>query len=307
MSNILVMILFLSSCLLPFSAQAGENPELWSSEKLQARLAEPGLVVVDTRSTLTYRKGHIKGAVHLDTGCSGPLVHRIREVPCSLRNSNEIATVLGEKGLCPDRSVVVYGDRNSWGAEGRLFWLLDKLGYTKIALLDGGYDRWKQISGPTGALFADHKKPCTASVMRHLSVAELQQSNLSAANLRLRYQEGNLIFLDVRTRAEYEGKILYREQRGGHLPEALHLHWEDLWNGDYTLKSRVDLLSRLTEAGLPLPEQAREKLIVPYCTGGIRSGFAWFVLRWLGYPEVKNYDNGFWEWTSLPELPLDQR
>ena len=231
-------------------------------------------------------------------------MRKVEEVPCCLRTPDEIIVELTKKGVCPNRSVVVYGDHNSWGAEGRLFWILKKLGFSKIALLDGGYDRWQHISGATGALFADHKEPCKTSDMQRLSVDKLQQTNLKAADRRARYQAGNLIFLDVRTRAEYEGAILYRELRGGHLPGALHLNWEDLWNDDYTLKSPTKLLTRLTEIGLPLPEQAEDKLIVPYCTGGIRSGFAWFVLHLLGYPEVENYDNGFWEWASLPELPL---
>ncbi len=307
MSNIISITLFLSCCLLPFSARAGNIPQLWSAETLLTRLNKPNLVIVDTRNALAYRKGHIKGAVHLDAGCSGPLVHQSGKVPCSLRDPDEIVNVLRKKGLCPDLSVVVYGDRDAWGAEGRLFWILKKLGFSKIALLDGGYDRWQHISGPTGALFANHMEACKASNMQHLAIDKLQQAYLGATDLQSRHQKNNLIFLDVRTRAEYEGEILYREQRGGHLPGALHLHWQDLWNDNYTLKSREELRSRLTKAGLPLPEQAGGKLIVPYCTGGIRSGFAWFVLHWLGYPEVENYDNGFWEWATLPELPVNQR
>ncbi|MEA3333819.1 MAG: rhodanese-like domain-containing protein [Pseudomonadota bacterium] len=307
MSESLALIIFLSICLLPVSARAEENPKLWSAEKLQARLAEPNLVVVDTRNALSYRKSHIKGAIHLDTGCSGPLVHQVGEVPCSLRQPDELIAELKKNGICPDRNIVVYGDHNSWGAEGRLFWILEKLGFTKLALLDGGYDRWRHQSGSTGALFANHKEPCPASAMNHLSAAGLKQANLNASTLWPLYQKGNLIFLDVRTKAEFDGVILYREQRGGHLPEALHLDWETLWNDDYTLKSRAELLTLLTEIGLPQPEQSEKKLIVPYCTGGIRSGFAWFVLRRLGYPAVENYDNGFWEWASTPELPVHQR
>ena len=263
--------------------------------------------MVDTRSALNYRKSHIKGAIHLDAGCGGPLVHQVGEVPCSLRHPDELIAELKKNGICPDRNIVVYGDRNSWGAEGRFVWLLEKLGFTKLALLDGGYDRWRRQSAPTGTLFANHKEPCPASAMHPLSATGLEQANLDASTLWPLYQKGNLIFLDVRSKAEFDGAILYREQRGGHLPGALHLHWETLWNNDYTLKSQTELITLLTEIGLPQPEESKKKLIVPYCTGGIRSGFAWFVLRRLGYPAVVNYDNGFWEWASIPKLPIDHR
>lgn len=306
MSGSIALFLIFSCSIFPFFASAGESSKLMKAEHLESQLNDPDLVLVDCRSNLSYRKGHIKAAINLDAGCSGPLVRKLGKVPCHLKKPDEIRVELAKKGICPNRSIVVYGDHNSWGAEGRLFWILEKLGFTRISLLNGGYDHWQKISGPTSAIFADHKEPCKTSDLQLLPVAGLQQFNPKATSLHSLYQKEKLIFLDVRTRAEYSGAILYREERGGHLPEALHFNWEDFWDSNYRLKSRSKLLLQLTEAGLPRPEQAEETLIIPYCTGGIRSGFAWFVLEWLGYPKVDNYDNGFWEWASRPELPVSK-
>ncbi len=307
MSYISTLFLLISACLLPFPTQAAATMKLYSAEKLKTKIAEPELVVVDCRNAYAYRKGHIKGAIHLDSGCSGPLVHKLGKVPCTLKSPGELLSLLTQKGLCPDQDIIVYGDHNSWGAEGRLLWLLQKLGYSKIALLNGGYDHWQQLSEPTAALFADHKEPCQEQLMQNLTVSTLEKAKIGADALWQLYRQGNLIFLDVRSQAEYDGEILYREERGGHLPDALHFDWKDFWNDDYTLKTKAELQARLTHAGLPLPEQTGEKLIVTYCTGGIRSGYAWFVLDWLGYPQVENYDNGFWEWAASPNLPLQHQ
>ena len=54
-----------------------------------------------------------------------------------------------------------------------------------------------------------------------------------------------------------------------------------------------------SEAGI-----TADKLIVPYCTGGVRSGFAAAVLAELHYPRVANYDGSMWEWSADDDRPL---
>jgi 3-mercaptopyruvate sulfurtransferase SseA len=39
--------------------------------------------------------------------------------------------------------------------------------------------------------------------------------------------------------------------------------------------------------------------IIVYCTGGVRSGMAYFVFRYLGY-KVRNYDGSWWDWSRSP-------
>jgi 3-mercaptopyruvate sulfurtransferase SseA len=45
--------------------------------------------------------------------------------------------------------------------------------------------------------------------------------------------------------------------------------------------------------------------VFPYCAIGGRSGCIWFVLKYLlGYPNVRNYDGSWNEWSRLPDLCL---
>ena len=49
-----------------------------------------------------------------------------------------------------------------------------------------------------------------------------------------------------------------------------------------------------------------DKEVFPYCAIG-RRGYTWFVLKYLlGYPNVRNYDGSWNEWSRLPEVPMEQ-
>ena len=46
--------------------------------------------------------------------------------------------------------------------------------------------------------------------------------------------------------------------------------------------------------------------IVVYCTGGVRSGMAYYAFRSMGY-SVRNYDGSWWDWSSQTKLPIEVR
>ena len=46
--------------------------------------------------------------------------------------------------------------------------------------------------------------------------------------------------------------------------------------------------------------------IVVYCTGGVRSAFAWAALRAAGYRHVRNFDGSFWLWAQHRELAVQR-
>jgi len=47
-----------------------------------------------------------------------------------------------------------------------------------------------------------------------------------------------------------------------------------------------------------------KKEVVVYCTGGVRSSMAYFVLRNLGF-KVRNYDGSWWDWSQNEKLPVE--
>jgi thiosulfate/3-mercaptopyruvate sulfurtransferase len=47
-----------------------------------------------------------------------------------------------------------------------------------------------------------------------------------------------------------------------------------------------------------------DKLVIPYCTTGVRSAVTYVTLRLIGYPEVRLFTGSWKEWSSHPELPV---
>ena len=119
-----------------------QHPLLIDCETLQARLGQPGLVILDVRGRSTYEfGGHIPGAVHstwheysdpeaIAKGLLDPDLKRLEQRVQSL-------------GINRDSEVVIYSNPfDNWGDEGRMFWMLEYLGHKNIKVLDGGWVKW---------------------------------------------------------------------------------------------------------------------------------------------------------------------
>jgi thiosulfate/3-mercaptopyruvate sulfurtransferase len=83
--------------------------------------------------------------------------------------------------------------------------------------------------------------------------------------------------LDVREPDEYAGSNAYAAAYGGHVPGAANVPWRTL------------------PEGVPVGDPTAPMVV--YCTGGVRSGFAWMWLSAQGYT-VANYDGSWWDWAA---------
>jgi len=115
--------------------------------------------------------------------------------------------------------------------------------------------------------------------------------------------------VDVRSPREFSGELLAPEDlpqegayRGGHIPGAVNVPWEQAVAPDGTFKP-VDELRKLYEARRITPD----KEIITYCRIGERSAHTWFVLaELLGYPRVRNYDGSWIEYGNLIGVPIEK-
>ncbi len=288
MFKIIFLILFFSVNLFSKDFKMLLNP---------GEILKNNYVIVDARSEFSFIKGHIKGAIHLDGGCSGKICHKVKNLPCVLKPLPQIISILKNKGICPNKKIVIYGDQDNWGAEGRIYWLLDKLGYKNIAILNGGFYLWKERGYPIsyGFSFFPKRNSCNNIKYKNFKL-------ITADDIFRLMKEKKAIIIDTRTLKEYKGATLYGEKRGGHIPGAILIHWKNFLNSNYTMKSKEEILNILKNKGIPGPKKCNKKIIT-ICTGGVRSGFVYFVLKYVGYKNVENYDYGFWQW-ALSKYPI---
>lgn len=253
-----------------------------------AELLSEGAAVIDAREGTDFSRGHIDGAANLtwqdfvDGEATGEVVD----------DDRRLTALLQRAGISSDAPVIVYGnwsEEGAWGEEGRLFWTLEYLGHDEVHILEGGLPAWREaghdvVGGQNGAA----TERGDFAVDRRSDLRMTTHRLTRAVALRNSFQ-----IIDAREADEYAGAVKYGEARGGHIPGAEHVWWRDLFDDDGALKSPRAIRTKLEERGIDGDDD-----VVVYCTGGIRSGFVYAVLRAKGIDNVRNYDASMWDWTQ---------
>jgi len=277
-------------------------------------------IILDARDEGVARVGALPGATVVpwtSLAQGGPVQQRA--VP---RPADELASQLSSVGGDGTRPIVVYGSWDQgWGEEGRLFWTLDYLGLSASGLfcLDGGVEAWRQAGYPLGSPAAVLSAAPGCGTPRNCSGQQPQVAEVRIAtteDVQQLYSSGLVLFLDVREHTEYVGSISgdpYGAARSGHIPTAEWWQWRDGVfmpqavgsTGPPKLRSCTDIVARL-----PLQAAAAKELVV-YCTGGVRSGFVFMILRGCGFgssaqlPALRNYGGSWWAWAGDSRLPCE--
>ncbi|HBS04845.1 MAG TPA: hypothetical protein DEA96_07775 [Leptospiraceae bacterium] len=234
-------------------------------------------ILLDARSYALYAISHISGSMHISWKDYS------REHSGLLREPDVLKHKLTENGITESSWILVYGGaKDGWGEEGRIAWMLRSLGYRAL-IVDGGFeslaDYLETSYGPArGNLKVRESSQVAVLGLESENVRKEQRSDLerlsirkqSASELTIGMQELNeirksarIILLDSRERREFLGETPYGENRGGHIPGALHLYYQDLIQDNGRIVSKESLLKILVSR-----KAVREALLKP---GTVRS------------------------------------
>lgn len=260
---------------------------LVSADSVEASLGSRNMVLIDAR-TSGYETAHIPGAISVKYGdYFTPAV--------GLKDIATLEGLLGNAGLTRESKIVIYDNTTaSWGAAGRIFWMLEYLGCTDVHIMNGGWDKWLADGRPTQTR-AVTLSPATFT-------AEVNSGLRSTSSgISHRLYDADFAVVDSRTDEEFIGWQLYDEARGGHIPNAVQIPYAWFYNSDKTTLSYTDLKVLFETRGV-----TPDKEVTAYCTAGIRSGYVYFLLRLMGYSRSSNYDASIWEWAGNDALPMEK-
>lgn len=216
-----------------------------------------------------------------------------------LLTSDQILTEkLQGLGIFQDRPVVVVSDpKTGWGEDGRIVWMLRTLGHSQAVLVDGGY-----AALVSAGLLKLSNLPSNASKQGNFVVRRRGDWTMTQNQLQQKLNSPNAVVIDSRELREYNGQTPYGEQRGGHIPGAIHLYYQDWLDDKGLLLPSGQILGQLDQLNITPDTE-----VIVYCTGGVRSAWITTVLVDLGY-DAKNYPGSMWEWSAAsPELyPLEK-
>lgn len=267
------------------------HPEvLVSTQWLAEHLADDDLRIVEVDMDESSNQGaHIPGAIFWSTfrdllGAD----FRQKLTPTA------IAALLSRSGITPETTVIAYGSYPGTG--GWLFWMLQLIGHQNVRVLNGGYRKWLSESRPVIGEFSRYEPTDYPAVQINNDLRAFYPEVCSAMN------SSEKVLLDGRTIQEYSGEHFLMQppegaERAGHIPGAVHIEQVLTLNADGTLKTFDELQKLYGDRGV-----TPEKSVIAYCAIGARAGYLWFVLTYLlGYPDVRNYDGSWNEWSRQPD------
>jgi thiosulfate/3-mercaptopyruvate sulfurtransferase len=270
---------------------------LVETDWLEQHVDDPSIAIVEVDEDPTaYEKGHIANAISINWATE--LHDPVRR---DFVSSDQLARLLGDKGISPDQTVVLYGGNNNWFAT-YAYWLFKYRGVENVKLLNGGRKKWELESRPT-TTDTPSRQPATFSVG-----PEHPEYRIFRDDVLQRVTSGGA-WVDVRSPEEFRGELLApphlpqeQAQVPGHIPGAANIPWSKAANDDGTFKSAGELKELYESQGV-----TPDKDVVAYCRIGERSSHSWFVLKeLLGYRDVKNYDGSWTEYGSLVGAPVER-
>ena len=275
------------------------HPEMIvTTEWVAEHLGDPGLVVAESdEDVLLYETGHVPGAVKLDwhTELNDPVTR-------DYVDGARFATLMSEKGVGRDTTLVLYGDKNNWWAAYAL-WVCSLFGHPDVRLLDGGRQLWIAEGRP---MTTDVPTPTPT---RYPAVPR-DDATIRAFKDEVLAHIGAGPLVDVRSPGEYRGELTHMADypqegalRAGHIPTAQNVPWRRAANEDGTFRPVEELAAiYVGELGIRPDDD-----VIAYCRIGERSSHTWFVLtHLLGLPHVRNYDGSWVEWGNAVRVPIER-
>jgi thiosulfate/3-mercaptopyruvate sulfurtransferase len=257
-----------------------------SAPDLHSMLGDRNLTIVDTRSFSEYINSHIPGAVNIDL-LQFHWIDTSRQGIIQFNKQSRL--LLSNIGISKKKFVVFY-DNISGMSAARGVWLLLYFCHDKVAMLDGGFNKWKAEGYETETktnrfVHTNFKGKPNPKVLANFVYIK------SAINSK------EAIMIDARSKDEYDGSAI-RAAKTGHIPNAINIDWNN--NIDQNVFKSEDELIQVYNK---VPKDAQ---VITYCQGGYRAANTFIALKMLGYKNVRMYLGSWGEWGNKQGMPVEE-
>jgi thiosulfate/3-mercaptopyruvate sulfurtransferase len=274
---------------------------LLRADDLASHLNDPAWVIFDCRHDLVdhakgerlYRDGHVPGAhfAAVETAMSGAKTGKNGRHP--LPEPAAIAEFFARHGVTRESTIVAYDDAGGLYAA-RLWWLARWIGFSRVALLDGGWPKWisegrpvsREVPGPT------------PTGVENVSAAPAQV--WSAADVQRLLSDATCALIDARAGERYRGEVEPMDPVAGHIPGALNRFYKANLNADLTFRPAEEIRR---EFEVLVDGRAPER-VGHQCGSGITACANIFAMEYAGLAGSKLYAGSWSEWVADPSRPV---
>lgn len=270
-------------------------------EALAAALGDEDLIVVDCRHSLAdpelgvteFARGHVPGAVHahMDRDLSGPLAPGTGAGRHPWPAAAQLCNRLGAWGITPHHQVVAYdGGDGSFAA--RLWFLLRALGHARVAVLDGGWARWRGLGLPVETAV---RVPAPARYVAGFDASLLLDAGMVQSHL----QEGGLL-LDARAGERFRGEVEPMDPVAGHVPGATSRPFNENMGADGRLREPAQLRADF----LALMDGREAEQVAVMCGSGVSACHHLLAMAHADLPGARLYTGSWSGWSEDGARPV---
>jgi thiosulfate/3-mercaptopyruvate sulfurtransferase len=279
----------------------GASSALVTTEWLAANLGRRNVRVVDgswhmpqlgRNARAEFAEAHIPGAVFFDIDA---IADTRSSLPHMLPSAAAFARQMSGLGIGDRDRVIVYDSRGVVSAA-RVWWTFRAFGHDAVAVLDGGFARWRAEGRPTERGAPTPKPRRFKARLRRSLVRDL-------ASMRRNVKSRKEQVLDARSAGRFAGTEPEPRAglRAGHIPGSLNLPYDRLYDTDGSFLKADALRGQFEASGLDL-----EKPVTTSCGSGVTASVLALGLFELGRPDVAVYDGSWTEWGGRADTPIER-
>jgi thiosulfate/3-mercaptopyruvate sulfurtransferase len=273
------------------------NTPLVSVAWLHNNLENKNLIILDcsipkvtVNTIVSEQKTQIKGAVFFD------IKNRFSDKKAALPNTvlapAEFEKKAQELGIHKDSILVCYDDLGIYSAP-RVWWMFQLMGFTNIAVLDGGLPEWKASNFPI-------ETPVVYQPKKGNFRADYQPEKLKyTKDVLYAIANKSVLILDARSSGRFYGTAPEPREdlKSGHIPSSVSLPFGEIQqNGK--MKSKDELSKIFSD------NNNNNKEIIFTCGSGITAAILALGAAIVKVENVAVYDGSWTAWASTENLPV---
>lgn len=274
---------------------------LVSTEWLAAEIGKDDLVIFDATKYLPnenrdgrkeFIAAHIPGARFFDID---EVADKDTQLPHMVPSVGRFERLMGDMGVTNAMRVVFY-DQKGIASSARGYWLMRLFGHDAVAVLDGGFPKWRNEGRSVQS--GEPSAPIATKYSAAFRAQRLRGVGDMLANLETKAE----VVLDARGAGRFAGTEPEPRPgvRSGHIPGAMNLPYAQLLGPGGTFLPPDALRERFAKAGID-----GSKPVVTSCGTGVTACILSLGMRLAGLPEAPVYDGSWTEWGSRTDTPIE--